>query len=232
MYNGRGHITDPETNVKERIIITSELEPVQIVMKLGTKEDAGNIYPAIETVSTKVKIIPGTVKIDAKGDLPLYKTQKFEEGIKSWLTSQAIVRETEFKTQLQKAERSIFESFTFKQNFDVFKDADNSNNIAHSHLDEKMTVVGDHVVLNFKTEYTGRDLDEVSAQLRSYDPVFSDAPEHNRDVQVAFDENQINHFLYTMFYADKPFSLAEVIIGFLPEQFAIGGPILKQIFNA
>lgn len=43
--------------------------------------------------------------IDAKGDLPLYKTKKFEEGIKSWLTSQALVRETDFKTQLKKAEQ-------------------------------------------------------------------------------------------------------------------------------
>lgn len=86
-YGGKGTITDMETNVKESISITSLLEPVQIVFKLGTKVIEGKIYPKIDVVSTKLKIIPGTISIDAKGDLPLYKTQKFEDGIKSWLSS-------------------------------------------------------------------------------------------------------------------------------------------------
>ena len=99
-YGGKGMITDMETNVKESIQLDSMLEPVQIVFKLGTKEEKGKIYPKVDVVSTKLKVIPGTIVIDAKGDLPIYKAQKFEEGIKSWLTSQALVRETEFKTSL------------------------------------------------------------------------------------------------------------------------------------
>lgn len=73
-YGGRGTITDMETNVKEQIEITSLLEPVQVVFKLGTKVEEGKIYPKVDVVSTKLKIIPGTIQIDAKGDLPLYKT--------------------------------------------------------------------------------------------------------------------------------------------------------------
>ena len=67
---------------------------------MGTKYKNEKIYPKVDVVSTKLKIIPGTSVIDAKGDLPLYKTQKFDQGIKSWLTSQAMVREGEFKTSL------------------------------------------------------------------------------------------------------------------------------------
>jgi len=103
-YGGKGAITDMETNVKESITIDSQLEPVQIILKMSTKEKDGKIYPKVDVVSTKLKIIPGTIVIDAKGDLPLYKTQKFDQGIKNWLTSQAMVREGEFKTSIRNAE--------------------------------------------------------------------------------------------------------------------------------
>ena len=86
-YGGQGFITDMETNVKERITVSSELEPLQIVMKLGTTESNGLILPKLDVVSTKINIVPGTLMIDAKGDLPLYKTQPFEDGIKNWMTS-------------------------------------------------------------------------------------------------------------------------------------------------
>lgn len=34
-----------------------------------------------------------------------------------------------------------------------------------------------------------------------------------------------------MFYDDKPFSLAETLVTFLPEQMQMGAPMLKQMFN-
>jgi hypothetical protein len=71
--------------------------------------------------------------------------------------------------------------------------------------------------LDFKTEFTGRDLADAKHKLRDVAPVFSDDVSHNRDVQVVFDENQINHFLYTMLYAEKPFSLSDLIVSFLPD---------------
>jgi hypothetical protein len=43
-------------------------------MKVGTMEEEGFIYPKIDTLSTKLNIVPGSMVIDAKGDLPLYKT--------------------------------------------------------------------------------------------------------------------------------------------------------------
>lgn len=80
-----------------------------------------------------------------------------------------------------------------------------------------MTLKDDKVFMDFKTEFTGRDLSEAKHKLRDIEPSFSDDPEHERDVQVVFDENQINHFLYTMLYAEKPFSLSDVLVSFLPE---------------
>lgn len=78
MYEGTAFITDMETNVKESITITSQLDPIQIVLKLSTVEENGKIYPKIDTISTKLNITPGSIQIDAQGDLPLYKTAKFE----------------------------------------------------------------------------------------------------------------------------------------------------------
>ena len=46
-------------------------------------------------------------KIDLQGDLPLYKSHRFEEGIKNWLTNSITQREKEFKLALQISEREI-----------------------------------------------------------------------------------------------------------------------------
>jgi hypothetical protein len=98
-------------------------------------------------------------------------------------------------------------------------------------LAEKLNIQGDHLVLDFNTQYEGKDIKPISHMLRVHEPEFNADEGHDRDVQVVFDENQINHFLYTMFYDDKPFSLAESLISFLPEQAAMGAPMLKQMFN-
>ena len=43
--------------------------------------------------------------VSVQGDLSLYKSREFEEGIKKWMTSQMAHREAEFKSALQKVER-------------------------------------------------------------------------------------------------------------------------------
>jgi hypothetical protein len=44
------------------------------------------------------------ISVNAKGDLPLYKSHKFEEGVKKWLIDQIAIREADFKSALQFAE--------------------------------------------------------------------------------------------------------------------------------
>jgi hypothetical protein len=46
------------------------------------------------------------------------------------------------------------------------------------------------------------------------------------------DENNINYYLFSLFYADKPISLSEVIIGFIPDTFGAAGTAVKAIMNA
>ena len=46
-------------------------------------------------------------------------------------------------------------------------------------------------------------------------------------MQLLVDENQINYFLYLLFYAEKPFSLAQLMVSQIPPQYLVAGPIIK-----
>lgn len=52
-----------------------------------------------------------------------------------------------------------------------------------------MIVKDDSLILDFKTEFEGRDLNEAKHKLREIEPVFSTDDRHNRDVQIILDEN-------------------------------------------
>lgn len=55
------------------------------------------------------------LKVIAKGDLPLYKSHKFEEGVKKFMIDRLKDFEKLFQTHLQKAERDILTSFSYKK---------------------------------------------------------------------------------------------------------------------
>jgi len=81
-------------------------------------------------------------------------------------------------------------SFSFKKDFSFAKESGKTQKaVAHSTLAENMSLQDDRLVLDFNTAYEGRDLEAVSGELRSFEPQFHAGEEHNRDVQVAFDEN-------------------------------------------
>lgn len=66
--------------------------------------------------------------------------------------------------------------------------------------------------------FSGRDL---KREKLMFNHVTTGDIWHHKDVKIVYDDNQINHFLYTMLYVDKPFSLSDtmsdVIISMLPE---------------
>ena len=84
----------------------------------------------------------------------MYKSQRFEEGIKKWMINQIKTRENDFKEQLQKTEREIMSSFAFKRNMAF-------GTSAHSSLSETMQLRGDHVEISYLTEFNGKDLDNL-----------------------------------------------------------------------
>jgi len=43
------------------------------------------LYPKIEISDVAFTLHPEQFKVEASGELPLYKTQKFEIGIKNWM---------------------------------------------------------------------------------------------------------------------------------------------------
>lgn len=104
-----------------------------------TVED-GNVYPMIEVSEVAFTLLPNEFIVNAQGDLPLYKSRTFEEGIKKWMKKEISKREKEFKAALQKSERDIMNSFAFKQEI-------HHGSVAHSTLSETMALEGDHVTV-------------------------------------------------------------------------------------
>lgn len=45
------------------------------------------------------------------------------------------------------------------------------------------------------------------------------------------DENNINYYFFSLFYADKPISLSEIIIGFIPDSFGAAGVAVRAVMN-
>ena len=140
------------------------------------------------------------------------------------MTLQIAQRENEFKTALQSAERQIMSSFAFKKDLAL-------GAVAHSSLSETMSLEGDHVVINYDTEFEGADLNELSQKMRRPKPKFSDESHYMRDVQVVIDENYINYMLFQLFYQKKTYSLTEFIIEYMPEDFLGGGAVVRALMS-
>lgn len=126
------------------------------------------------------------------------------------------------------------ETFAFKQNVALDQRVSSviGSTTAHSQLSEAIELGEKHVFINYLTEYEGRDFDDVSLNLRSITPKFSDDQKLDKDVQIAIDENYINYYLYSLIYADKPFSLTEKLLEMIPEWLEPAAFLVKAVMNA
>ena len=71
-------------------------------------------------------------------------------------------------------------------------------------LNETMSLVDDHLVIYYQTEFTSDDLMDLSENMRNYVvPKFSENTEHMRDLQIIMDENYINYLFFSLFYREK-----------------------------
>mmetsp|Transcript_10085 Transcript_10085/g.17006 ORF Transcript_10085/g.17006 Transcript_10085/m.17006 type:complete len:394 (+) Transcript_10085:720-1901(+) len=115
-------------------------------------------------------------------------------------------------------------SFAFKKNLPLGAKA-------HSTLSETMALEGDHVIINYNTEFDGVDLSQIEKSMRTIQPQFLSDQEYQRDVQVALDENYINAALFNLFYNRKSYSVTELLLELLPENFPGTVPIIRAIMN-
>ena len=102
---------------------------------------------------------------------------------------------------------------------------------ASSSLSETMGLTGDHVLVNYLTEFDGADMSDLAKSVRNTKPKFSDDAGFLRDVQVAVDENYLNHMLFQMFYKEQSYSATEALISILPENFIGGSAGVKAVMN-
>lgn len=75
-------------------------------------------------------------------------------------------------------------TFAFKKEIVLNKEIGQmlGSSTAHSSLSEQMKLQGDHIVINYMTEFESTDLSTTSKSMRNINPSFSDEPEHQRDV--------------------------------------------------
>ena len=115
-------------------------------------------------------------------------------------------------------------SFAFKQKLPM-------GATATSTLGETMTLEGDHVVINWATEFEGAELGEITKKMRKVKAGFSDEEPYMRDLQVVIDENYINYMLFQLFYTKKAYSLTDTLVAYMPEEWLMGGAALKAIMS-
>jgi hypothetical protein len=95
-----------------------------------------------------------------------------------------------------------------------------------------MKLDGDHITMEYMTEFEGPDLQETAKSMRRIRAEYSQEPEHQRDVQIVIDENQLNYYFFSLFYADKPFSMTEKLLEMIPEWMEPAAFLVKAVMNA
>lgn len=223
-YAGHGEITDSAGN-SGVLALHAPLEFCQLVMSLDqVVNDEGSLLPKITVSDVAFQLKKDAFSISIDGNLPVYETSQFKEGVKKWMKDSIRAREGDFKQALQVAEKQVMSSFKFKKNLAFGKAASSS-------LAESMKLQGDHVMLSWLTEYEGKDLANVAKKLRKIKPKFEEHKNFQKDIQVVLDENYINYVLFTLLYEDKPISVTDLLLDRLPETFMGAGAAIKAVMN-
>ena len=82
-FSGNGLIQDPETGARERVEFSAQINSAQAIMQLGEDLSSwGSLYPRVTFVDVIFSADENLVVVSAFGDLPLYKSHKFELAVK------------------------------------------------------------------------------------------------------------------------------------------------------
>ena len=114
----------------------------------------------------------------------------------------------------------------------AFKKELTSGAKAHATMSEAMSLEGDHVAIQYTTEFEGMDLGVLSHKLRKVSPEYSDEARFQRDVQMLIDENYINSLLFAQFYSEKVFSLTETLLDLIPDNLTGGTFFLRPLMSS
>jgi hypothetical protein len=117
--------------------------------------------------------------------------------------------------------------------------------------DMNMNLQGDHVVINYETEFQGAELNDIQKKMRKIRGGFSDEEANMIDFQVVIDENYTNYMLDKLQQSlsindnylttaskirikaipTTSYSLTETIVEYMPEEWLGGGTALRAIMN-
>ncbi len=118
---------------------------------------------------------------------------------------------SQIKDQLIAIEEKVWKKIPFEQKGIGYK-------FQYSLADE-MKLTDEYLEMDFTNELYGVDHSDFSEKLRKIYPQFSDDPEFAQDLQMVFDENFLNHLLLSLLHNEKVFSLRDLLLRIVPEQY-------------
>lgn len=224
-YAGKGVLVDKETGVRGDIYLSTPLEYCQVVFSLDQEvTDEGNLVPRLVISDVQFQLPSEGFDVIIDADLPVRKSGPIREEFKKSVGERVSVLEGDFKKALEKAEKEVMSSFRHKKKISL-------NSYATSSLSEAMNLKGDHMVLEWLTEYEGTDLSSYSKNMRSVKPDFSEDDALQKDVQVVIDENYMNYIMFSNFYSDDMFSINELLLNMFPDEFTGASYAVQAIMN-
>jgi hypothetical protein len=194
-FSGDGQIHDPKTGKNEKVEFSGPLSVAKIEMMAGEGQtEDGQRIPSFDIVSVDYEAQPSEVVVSTFGDLPLYKSHKFEDALKMTLVKQNEEVKKDLLKAFQEAENHMWRRFPWNEEIIpiVFME---------TNMKDKIQMEEENISITLRSEVKGISEDVFETPLRTITPKLDENSE--KDVQIVFDENLVNHVFAFLFNTNQ-----------------------------
>mmetsp|Transcript_27462 Transcript_27462/g.20625 ORF Transcript_27462/g.20625 Transcript_27462/m.20625 type:complete len:231 (+) Transcript_27462:77-769(+) len=150
-FAGSARLQDPETKKNQKVAISAPINTAQVVLTLGeTLTPWNTFHPSVNINDVVFSVDETLLEVNAKGDLPLYKTHNFELKVKEWFMKELSKREKDFKDVLQNMERYAWSQLPLSSQF-------YEGVTLNTSLAEPLVIKGDYIFGIFMNEFDNLD---------------------------------------------------------------------------
>eukprot|EP00347_Sterkiella_histriomuscorum_P009557 403340748 len=220
--NGHGMLKEPEFGFLEQISFQAPVQTGQIIITPTETVRNSNMYPKFLIDEVNIILDESNIIVSAQGQVPLFKTKKFEAAIQKWLHQENRKLIQSIKDRLIEIDRNLWQKIPYEYKGLGYKFVYD--------LSENVKLTDEFIEMSFENELEGADHSEFGTQLRKIYPQFSDLPEWKQDLQMVFDENFINHLLLSLYHNNKVFSLRDLVLKVVPKKYQNALLLISNLF--
>jgi hypothetical protein len=207
-FSGDGQIHDPETGKNEKVEFSGPLSVAKVEMKTGSsRAPDGQRIPNFKVLSVDYEALPSEVVVSTFGDLPLYKSHKFEDALKNTLVQKNEKIKEDLKKAFQDAENHMWKRFPWNKTVLPMISLETA-------MKGDIELAEEAVGATFKSEVVGID-DQASKPLRTVYPDLD--TESEKMFQMAVDENFFNHIFAFLFHSKRVYGARNMLLGKVSE---------------